>query len=76
MAAKKFTREIEVDTELDVREIQTLPTSEYNYESEKSSPEEVAGLAYSIAEKIKENPRIMVTKSAGRFFIGLDKEQQ
>ncbi len=49
-----------------------LPDAEYNYISEEDQ-EEVAKKAYAIAHSIRRKPSILVTKSAGRFFIGLKK---
>ena len=49
-----------------------LPNAEYSYESETKDKAAVGELAESIAEKIRKNPKIMVTKSAGRWFANLD----
>ena len=49
-----------------------LPNAEYSYESETKDKAAVGELAESIAEKIRKNPKIMVTKSGGRWFAKLD----
>ncbi|WP_318393550.1 type V toxin-antitoxin system endoribonuclease antitoxin GhoS [Enterobacter sp.] len=49
-----------------------LPDAEYNYTSEENK-EEVANKAYEIANRIRRKPSILVTKSIGRYFIGLKK---
>lgn len=54
------------------KEVQMLPSAEYSYISETKTKAQVGLLAESIAEKIKRNPRIMVTQSAGRWFANLD----
>ncbi len=50
-----------------------LPSAEYSYVSANKSKEEVGNLAESVAEKIRPNPIVMVTKSAGRYYINHDK---
>lgn len=70
MEAKGFSRTIKIT---DSNTIRILPNAEYSYESETKSKEEVGELAESVAEKIQKNPKIMVTKSAGRYYINLDQ---
>ncbi|WP_227726153.1 DUF2622 domain-containing protein [Yersinia proxima] len=69
MEEKGFSRTV-IITASGVRKI--LPGAEYNYKSETKSTAEVGGLAESIAEKVKTNPKVMVTKSAGCYYANLD----
>lgn len=49
-----------------------LPNGEYMCYERKGTIEEVGQLAKTIAEKIRPNPRILVTKSSELFQLGLD----
>lgn len=51
-----------------------LPDAEYNYSSDESE-EEVAHKANEIAKTVRRFPSILVTKSAGRYWINLEKEE-
>jgi len=50
-----------------------LPDAEYNYESMTKFKSQVGRLAESVARQFCDNPKIMVTKSAGRWFANLDE---
>lgn len=69
MEAKGFSRTVAMTTS---DSVQILPNAEYSYESETKDKAEVGRLAESVAEKIRKNPKIMVTKSAGRWYANLD----
>ncbi|EJN2431561.1 DUF2622 domain-containing protein [Salmonella enterica subsp. enterica serovar Uganda] len=69
MEAKGFSRTVAMTSSSDVL---ILPNAEYSYESSTKDKAEVGKLAESVAEKIRKNPKIMVTKSAGRWFSTLD----
>ncbi|OAT41399.1 hypothetical protein M988_2024 [Hafnia paralvei ATCC 29927] len=69
MEAKGFSRTVSMTTS---NSVLILPSAEYSYESKTKSKDEVGTLAESIAERIRKNPKIMVTKSAGRWFSNLD----
>lgn len=69
MDTKGFSRTLTTDSGNTIY----LPSAEYTYSSATKTPEQVADLAKSVAEKIKKNPMVMVTKSSGRFYIGMDK---
>ncbi|MEB7738552.1 type V toxin-antitoxin system endoribonuclease antitoxin GhoS [Escherichia coli] len=69
MKQKGFQRTITTDS----GNTYYLPSAEYNYESASKSEEDVGELAESVAKKIRPNPIVMVTKSAGRYFINHDK---
>lgn len=49
-----------------------LPDAEYNYRSNVSRGI-VLDRAYAIANRVKENPSVLVTESVGRTWKGLDK---
>lgn len=70
MEAKGFSRTVAMTTSSSVL---VLPNAEYSYESETKDKSAVGELAESVAEKIRKNPKIMVTKSAGRWFSNLDE---
>ncbi|QLP58464.1 DUF2622 domain-containing protein [Klebsiella quasipneumoniae] len=68
MEAEDFSREITSSS----GNTYDLPSAEYIYESETKTTEDVGRLAKQIASKIKARPRILVTKSDGRWVSGLD----
>ncbi|MCP9269865.1 type V toxin-antitoxin system endoribonuclease antitoxin GhoS [Xenorhabdus sp. XENO-1] len=51
----------------------SLPSAEYNYPSDSKDKYEVCDLAYGIAKTVKKNPSVLVTKSDGRTWRGLDE---
>ncbi|EPC3580691.1 type V toxin-antitoxin system endoribonuclease antitoxin GhoS [Citrobacter braakii] len=69
MKQKGFQRTITTDS----GNTYYLPSAEYSYVSANKSKEDVGNLAESVAEKIRSNPIVMVTKSAGRYYINHDK---
>lgn len=69
MEAKGFSRTVAMTTS---NSVLVLPDAEYSYESETKDKAAVGELAESVAEKIRKNPKVMVTKSAGRWFSNLD----
>ncbi|HFE7147225.1 TPA: type V toxin-antitoxin system endoribonuclease antitoxin GhoS [Klebsiella michiganensis] len=69
MEAEGFSREITTSS----GNTYDLPSAEYIYESEAKTTEDVGLLAKQIASKIKPRPRILATKSDGRWVSGLDK---
>jgi len=69
MIASGFTKTITLD---DSGVTYKLPDAEYNYDSEETK-QEVAEKAHDIAQKVRPNPSVLVTKSAGRYVIGLEE---
>ncbi|CNH50935.1 phage protein [Yersinia massiliensis] len=69
METKGFSRTV-IITESGVKKL--LPSAEYSYKSDTKSTSDVGELAESIAEKVKKNPKIMVTKSAGHYYANFD----
>lgn len=69
MEANGFSRKITTDT----GNTYELPNAEYIYESETKSKSDAGLLAESIAERIRKNPKILVTRSDGRWVTNLDK---
>lgn len=69
MKSKGFSRTVRTGS----GNVLVLPSAEYSYESNTKDKAAVGKLAESIAEKIRENPKIMVTESGGRWFSNLDK---
>jgi GTP-dependent phosphoenolpyruvate carboxykinase len=69
MEEKGFSRKIKPSKSVKKK---MLPNAEYNYVSATKSKFQVGDLALSIAEKVTPNPKILVTKSAGRYVINLD----
>lgn len=69
MEKKGFSRTVAMTTSDSVL---VLPNAEYSYESSTKDKAAVGELAESIAEKIRRNPKVMVTKSAGRWYANLD----
>ncbi|BBR05515.1 Uncharacterised protein [Klebsiella pneumoniae] len=70
MELNGFSRTVTIT---DSGEVQVLPNAEYSYKSDTKDKAEVGKLAESIAEKIRKNPKIMVTKSGGRWYANLDQ---
>lgn len=70
MEANGFSRTVTITS---TGVVKYLPSAEYSYESENKTPAQVGELAESIALQVKPNPKIMVTKSAGRYYANLDK---
>ncbi|PWI80325.1 DUF2622 domain-containing protein [Enterobacter sp. CGMCC 5087] len=70
MKSKGFSRTVRMT---DSGEVLVLPNAEYSYESDTKDKAAVGELAESVAEKIRKNPKIMVTKSGGRWYANLDK---
>lgn len=68
MEAAGFSRTITIT---DSGEIYDLPNAEYLFESDETI-DDVGILARKTASKIRSNPRILVTKSKGRWVSGLD----
>ncbi len=50
-----------------------LPTAEYDFEHASMSSGDVRDKAGAVAKKIKSDPAVLVTKSAGRAWRGLDE---
>lgn len=69
MESAGFSRTITIT---DTGEIYDLPNAEYLFESDEEI-DDVGILARNTASKIKPNPRILVTKSKGRWVSGLDE---
>ncbi|HBN7019233.1 TPA: DUF2622 domain-containing protein [Escherichia coli] len=69
MEAKGFSRTVAMTSSDSVL---LLPSAEYSYESETKDKADVGKLAQSVAEQIRKNPKVMVTKSAGRWYSNLD----
>lgn len=51
-----------------------LPDAEYNYTSDETKAE-VAHKAYEIAKTVRRGPSILVTVSAGRYWINLEDDE-
>ncbi|HDS4354347.1 DUF2622 domain-containing protein [Enterobacter roggenkampii] len=69
MEANGFSRTIKLDS----GKIYFLPNAEYNYESSTRDKESVANLADSVASQVRAKPKILVTQSAGRYVLNLEK---
>jgi hypothetical protein len=69
MSANGFSKSITVNTGA----VLQLPSAEYNYSSHTRDVASVANLANAVASRIKKNPKILVTESARRHVINLDK---
>lgn len=69
MESAGFSRTITTD----LKNTYDLPSAEYLYKSKTKTTAQVGLLAKQTAVKIKPNPRILVTKSKGRWVSGLDK---
>jgi len=50
-----------------------LPTAEYSYSHPTMTAREVASKAHAVANAVKPKPAVLVTKSAGRSWQGLEK---
>jgi len=70
MELKGFSRTLTTNTSGVVYQ---LPVGEYAYESETMDNEAVGKLVEAIAEKIRPNPMILVTQSAGRYVLNLTR---
>ncbi|WP_287790900.1 DUF2622 domain-containing protein [Atlantibacter sp.] len=69
MESAGFSRTITIT---DTGETYNLPNAEYLFESEETI-DDVGSLARDTASKVKPRPKILVTKSKGRWVSGLDE---
>lgn len=69
MAANGFSRTVAMTS---CNDVLVLPHAEFDYENNVKDKAKVGKLAESIAEQFDHKPRIMVTKSAGRWYSNLD----
>ncbi|MEA5216202.1 DUF2622 domain-containing protein [Enterobacter cloacae] len=69
MSANGFSKTIKVTSGT----VYQLPSAEYNFVSSTRDVASVANLANAVASQVRKNPKILVTESARRHVINLDK---
>jgi len=69
MEAAGFSRQITADSGV----VYHLPTAEYDYSHSSMTTADVRDKAAAVAQTVKQNPAVLVTKSDGRSWQGLDK---